>query len=64
MPDAAAFQLARRYVYDEDMFGLGRAERGTRRALIACWPNPARVTDLLEWTYPRVEKPKNWHRTS
>jgi hypothetical protein len=46
------------------MFGLGRAERGTRRALIACWPNPARVNDLLEWTYPRVDKPKRWHRTS
>jgi hypothetical protein len=46
------------------MYGLGRAERGTRRALIAAYPRQVRVRDLLAWAYPDVAKPKNWHRTS
>jgi hypothetical protein len=46
------------------MFGLGRAQRGTRRALIANYPNPVRVADLLAWVYPRISKPTTWHRVA
>jgi len=45
------------------MFGIGPIQRRTRRALIACWPEP-RVSDLLEHSYPRVDTPKRWHRKS
>lgn len=46
------------------MFGIGPIQRRTRRALIARWPEPARVSDLLEYSYPRIDAPKRWHRKS
>jgi hypothetical protein len=46
------------------MFGIGTIQRRTKHALIARWPEPARVSDLLEYSYPRVDAPKRWHRKS
>jgi hypothetical protein len=43
---------------------IGKVQLRTRRALIAAWPNPVRVTDLLSWSYPRIARPNSWHRVA
>jgi Cytochrome C oxidase, mono-heme subunit/FixO len=59
-------QLAWPKCFIEDMPDgrVGRVQRGARRALITLWPKPVRVSDLLEWSYPRIDKPRAWHRTA
>jgi hypothetical protein len=43
------------------MYGLGPVERQCRRALIAKYPHPITVRDLMAWSYSGAE-PKYWHR--
>jgi len=42
----------------------GRVERQTRRAIVARWPQPVCIRDLLAWAYPGIAKPTIWHRKS
>jgi hypothetical protein len=33
-------------------------------SMIVAWPAPVQVRDLLSWSYPRIDKPKRWHRVA
>jgi hypothetical protein len=41
---------------------IGRIQLQTRRCLIAAWPRPTSVKDLLLWAYPAIARPTIWHR--
>src|SRR5262245_49702282 len=46
------------------MFGLGRVQRGIRRAFLAQPDRPLLTRELAEWCFPRVTKLENKHLVS
>jgi hypothetical protein len=57
-------RIAAQKAYNDYMPGLGHVARGTKYALIAHFPRPITVRDLLQWSFPGVSKPEIKHRAA